>query len=196
MAPPLVPAFVQCWPTRLPHSHSAPCCSILTPRCPMTPPSGSPNKVAKVCGPTRKHLPDVERIVLGQSNASTSEIPSTITQPPTARLHSRQVAFISSECDVGLMPDMPVPLTRFGRLAARPVPVPRGQVVKLAWSRLGSSEDAPSGVQALPLPVLRVVGQLPRQHTIARYVPQGFNCVPTFKASQSRASSHPTMTLG
>ena len=36
-----------------------------------------------------------------------------------------------------------------------------GRVAHSAWRRLRSSVDAPPGVQALPLPVLRVPGQLP-----------------------------------
>ena len=60
-------------------------------------------------------------------------------------------------CRVGLMPDMPVSLTRCGRFSARQAPVPRGPVVYSAWRRLGSSVDAPPEGRALPLPVLRVV---------------------------------------
>ena len=40
-------------------------------------------------------------------------------------------------CQVGLLPDMPVLLTRCDRLVAHRVPVPRGPVVHWAWDRLG-----------------------------------------------------------
>ena len=65
------------------------------------------------------------------------------------------------QCRVGLLPVVPVLLPRCGRHSARQAPVPRGRVAHSAWRRLGSSVDAPPGVQALPLPVLRVAGQLP-----------------------------------
>ena len=64
------------------------------------------------------------------------------------------------QCQVGPLPDMPVSLTRCGRLSARQVPVLRGQVVYSAWRLLGLSADAPLGVRVLPLPALRVVGWL------------------------------------
>ena len=62
---------------------------------------------------------------------------------------------------VGPMPDMPVLLTRCDRLFAHLVPVPPGPVVNLALRRLGSSVVSPLVVQAQPMPVLRVEGQLP-----------------------------------
>ena len=58
-----VSQLVLCWPTRWPHSHSVPCCTILTRRCSVTQPSPS----------------DVDRRVLGQLAASASECPSIVT---------------------------------------------------------------------------------------------------------------------
>ena len=54
---------------------------------------------------------------------------------PTARLHSLHAHAMS----VGLLPGTPVLLTSCGRPSARQVPVLRGQVVRSAWRRLGSS---------------------------------------------------------
>ena len=128
--------------------------------------------------PTRKHPPDVERLVFVQLAASTSESPSIVTMLCSfcsgntargewsknrpirfGRVRSARVPFPTSR--VGLLPDMPVSLTRCGTLSPRRAPVSRGQVVYSAWRHPGSSVDAPFVVQPLQLPALRVVGQLP-----------------------------------
>ena len=72
-------------------------------------------------------------------------------------------ALLASECNVkvGPTPDMPVSLTLCGRLVNHRNPILLGQVVYSAWRRLGSSVVSPLVVQALPLPVPRVAGQLP-----------------------------------
>ena len=74
-----VQALVSCWPTRWPHSHSVPCCSTLTPRCSVTPLSVVTTKLPRCVDQTRKHPPDVERVVFGQPAAPASESPSIIT---------------------------------------------------------------------------------------------------------------------
>ena len=90
---------------------------------------------------------------------------------PTARLHLMHASAMSSWSAA-----TPLLLTRCGRLSARQVPVLHGPVVRSAWRRLGSSVDAPREVQALPLPVLRVTGQLPT-------------------STQSRCATHSDSTL-
>ena len=90
-------------------------------------------------------------------------------------------------CRVGLMQDMPVSLTRCGKLSLRQVPVPRGHMVYSAWRLL----DAPLGVQALPLPVLRVVGRLPTSDQESLHVTQRFNnsCLVVVATSQAWLSA-------
>ena len=58
------------------------------------------------------------------------------------------------------MPGVPVLLIRCDRLSAHQAEVLRGPVERSDWRHLGSSVDAPPEVQALPLPVLRVLGQI------------------------------------
>ena len=51
------------------------------------------------------------------------------------------------QCQVGPMPDMPISLTRCGRLVAHTIPVPLGPVVHLALRRLGSFVISPLAVK-------------------------------------------------
>ena len=106
-------------------------------------------------------------------------------------------------CQVGQMPDMPVSLTRCGRLSARQIPVPRRQVVQSAWRRLGlRKRRLESNLCHCQCCVCSV--SFPRQSGIAvRHTavsPSGFlhqfELLVQFSVdSQSRSSPHPaTMT--
>ena len=83
---------------------------------------------------------------------------------PTARLHSLHANAMS----VGLLPGTLVLLTRCGRPSARQVPVFRGQMVRSAWRRLGSSVATANSACR---------GSASHVNTESLYVTQRFNTV-------------------
>ena len=140
-------------------SHSVPCCSILTPRCSVTPPAVSTTRFPRCVdqhasilqmssasfwrNKLRQHR-SVHRSSHGTRRVEQiSSVAFQTCEVSTCCFTDCAAAFLASECDVFLLPSTSVSLTRRRWHSTRHVPVPRGQVVRSAWRRLGSSVDAP-----------------------------------------------------
>ena len=166
---PLVPALVQCWPT--PHSSSVPCCTTMIPRCSVTPPSVSTTKFPRCVNPyasSRCRAPRFRATGCVSTGESIDRHDALFVLHRKFPHGTWRVEYVASKtcqtfevstgclsklrscipcrrvrCRVGVLPDMPVSLTRCGGLSARQAPVPCCQVVHSAWRRPGSSVDAP-----------------------------------------------------